>query len=227
MPKKPEKNNNRKVIIPKHIKNILFDMDDVLVLTRVIDKEVKKVLFVPLGLNWSQIFPYTHLSLREMIQKMFEELKINESPDKYIKDYFLRYDKVLAQKAKKNTVPGATELIKRLLKKKYNLALVTSSTINQAKIVCRELGLDGDFKALITADDITHSKPHPEPYQKAMERLNANAAECAVIEDLPTGIMSAKNASKEIFVIAITTTNSAENLEEADVVINSFKEIEI
>jgi len=212
--------------IPNRIKNILFDMDDVLILTRAIDRKVKENLFAPLGLNWSQIFPYTHLSLNEMIPKMFKELKIKDNPEKYIGSYFQEYNQTLIESIKKNTVPGAVNLVKKLFAKGYNLALVTSSTLDQAQIICEGLDLNDLFKVFITADDITHSKPHPEPYQKAIDKLSAKPEECLVIEDLPTGIDSAKNVSPDVVVVAITTTNPKENLKQADFIIDSFNQID-
>ncbi len=213
--------------IPERVKNILFDMDDVLILTRGLDRKVKETVFAPLNLKWLQIASYSHLSFKEMIPKMFQDFSIKDDPGKYIKIYFQEYNKLLANSIKKNTVPGVALLVKKLSKKDYRLALITSSTLEQAKIVCRALDLENLFEVLVTADDITHSKPHPEPYQKAIDRLDVKPEECAVIEDLPTGIASAKGVSKNIFVIAITTTNPKENLKEADYVIDSFNQIEI
>lgn len=215
------------VKIPKHIKNILFDMDDVLVFTRALDRKVKETIFAPLNLRWSQISPYTHLSIKEMLLKMFGDLNIKERPEKYLKTYFQEYNRLLAKSIKENTVPGVAELVKKLSKKNYRLALVTSSTLAQAKIVCRGLGLENLFEALVTAEDITHSKPHPGPYQKAIERLRVKPEECAVIEDLPTGIASAKATSPKVVVIAITTTCPKENLKKADFIIDSFNQIEV
>ncbi len=67
---------------------------------------------------------------------------------------------------------------------------------------------------LITWDDITHGKPHPEPYETGLQRLGMPTA--VAIEDAPAGIASAKAAG--LTVIAVQTTNPPEALQEADVV---------
>lgn len=201
-------------------------MDDVIVLTRQLDRQVKEKIFNPLGLKWEQISPHSHLSMKEMVPKLFQIYNINEKPELYIEKYFSEYNQTLKENLKQNVVPGVVELIKKLSDKNYKLALVTSSTLEQAQIVCHGLKIQNLFNAFITANDITRSKPHPEPYQKAIEKLNTKAEECAVIEDLPTGVESAKAAGAGL-VIALTTTNSKENLTHADIIIDSLDEIEI
>ena len=47
---------------------------------------------------------------------------------------------------------------------------------------------------MITADDVTHGKPDPEPYLKAWERSSLSKDECCVVENAPLGVRSAKSA---------------------------------
>src|SRR5207248_3155529 len=68
-------------------------------------------------------------------------------------------------------------------------------------------------KTLITASDISHGKPHPEPYLKAAQILGFPAAECVVVEDVPAGIQSGKAAGAR--VIALTTTVPSSILRQA------------
>jgi len=223
----PRLKENLKIQIPQRVKNILFDMDDVLVCTRAPDRMVKETIFASLNLKWSQIIQYNHLAMRELFPKIFQEFNIKDDPQKYANLYFRAYNKLLADTVEENTVPGVIGLIKKLSKKNYRLALVTSSTFGQAKIICQALHLEDLFEVIITANDITHSKPHPEPYQKAINKLGVKPEECAVIENFPTGIASAKAVSKNVFVVAITTTNLKKDLKEADFVIDSFNQIEV
>ena len=75
------------------------------------------------------------------------------------------------------------------------------------------------LKALVTADDVIHTKPHPEPYLSAATMLGINANECLVIENAILGIDSAKSAGCHCF--ALETTMSATDLTEADQVFDS------
>ncbi|WP_062529523.1 HAD family hydrolase [Demequina rhizosphaerae] len=47
------------------------------------------------------------------------------------------------------------------------------------------------FAVVVTGDQVTHGKPHPEPYLTAAERLGVDIADCVAIEDSPAGVGSA------------------------------------
>jgi beta-phosphoglucomutase len=68
-------------------------------------------------------------------------------------------------------------------------------------------------------------KPHPEPYLKAAKALGVKPSECAVIENAPYGVASAKKAG--MFCIAITSSLPKEYLKRADVVVDSLAEARI
>ena len=79
------------------------------------------------------------------------------------------------------------------------------------------------LKALVTADDVMHTKPDPEPYLKAATMLGMNPNECLVIENAILGIDSAKSAGCHCF--ALETTLSADDLAEADEIFDSHKNL--
>jgi beta-phosphoglucomutase-like phosphatase (HAD superfamily) len=81
------------------------------------------------------------------------------------------------------------------------------------------------FDQVTTADEISHSKPDPEIYLKAADKLGVNPKDCITFEDTVSGIKSAKNAG--MYVIALTTTHGADELISADWVIGSFKEVSV
>ena len=80
-------------------------------------------------------------------------------------------------------------------------------------------------EVLVTSDDVTNGKPHPEPYLKGAEGLGYGAAECLVIEDAPAGIQSARAGGMR--VLGITTTYAAGVLGHADAVIGKLGQIRI
>jgi sugar-phosphatase len=89
-------------------------------------------------------------------------------------------------------------------------AVVTSAwrTLAEKRLSLAGLPIPG---VLITSDDITRSKPHPEGYLLAASRLGVAPADCLVIEDAHAGIDAARAAG--MHVIGITTTFAREQLE--------------
>jgi HAD superfamily hydrolase (TIGR01509 family) len=83
---------------------------------------------------------------------------------------------------------------------------------------------NGYFKAIVTSDDVKHTKPYPEPYLRGATLLGYRPAQCLVVENAPMGVESAKKAGMK--VVAITTTMTEDYLREADVITKNFTEIE-
>ena len=82
-------------------------------------------------------------------------------------------------------------------------------------------------KKLITSNDITHGKPHPEPYLNGAAVLGFPAGECIVLEDVPAGVRAGKAAGAK--VIAFKTTVQEEVLREAgaDWILNNCADIRL
>lgn len=62
-----------------------------------------------------------------------------------------------------------------------------------AEAVLAELP-EGTFAATVFGDEVTHGKPHPEPYIAAAAQLGVHPSQCVAIEDSPTGVASAHAA---------------------------------
>ena len=86
--------------------------------------------------------------------------------------------------------PGARELLLGLRDAGIKTGLVTMSLSSMAHHVADRLGFVG-FDVVVGGDDVTHSKPHPEPYLKAADLLGVNIADCCALEDSEPGIASA------------------------------------
>ena len=84
--------------------------------------------------------------------------------------------------------------------------------------------LNGQFKVVVCSDDVKNTKPYPEPFLKGIELLKIKNDECLVIENAPLGIQASKAAG--IKTIAIETTLPQEYLKEADIIVQSFKEVQ-
>ena len=86
--------------------------------------------------------------------------------------------------------PGARELLDEAVAKGVPNALVTMSWQPLARAVADALP-GSPFAVLVTGDEVTHGKPHPEPYLTAAALLAAPPERCLAIEDSPTGVRSA------------------------------------
>jgi sugar-phosphatase len=111
---------------------------------------------------------------------------------------------------------GAARVLSELPKDAW--AIVTSGSLALARARLLHAGLPVP-QVLVTAEDVTHGKPAPEPYLVGAQRLGIAVEKCVVIEDAPAGIEAGRKAGMR--VIGIQTTHPREMLVEtgADVVV--------
>ncbi|HMO09947.1 MAG TPA: HAD family phosphatase [Actinotalea sp.] len=86
--------------------------------------------------------------------------------------------------------PGVLELLGELVAAGVPCAMVTMSYRSLAEPVAAGAP-PGTFAVLVTGDEVTHGKPHPEPYLRAAGALGVAIEDCVAIEDSPPGISSA------------------------------------
>lgn len=87
-------------------------------------------------------------------------------------------------------IPGAEEALGRLRRAGIPLALVTNSTRRWVAAVAETVSL-GTFDAVVTADDVSRTKPHAEPYLRATDLLGVDPGACVVFEDSSVGMRAA------------------------------------
>jgi len=107
-------------------------------------------------------------------------------------------------------LPGAVELLQALPQQRW--AIVTSCTRALAHVRIGAAGLPKP-RYLVTATDVKHGKPNPEPYLKGAQILGVPAADCLVVEDAPAGVRAGKAAGAR--VLGLRTTASDAELQQA------------
>ena len=106
-------------------------------------------------------------------------------------------------------IAGFEALIHDLHRRGVRTAVVTSSNVPKMESVYRyQPGFKQLFDAILTSEDFAESKPHPDCYLRAAEKLEAQTDECIVFEDSFNGLRSGKAAQMK--VVGLATTNSAE-----------------
>jgi beta-phosphoglucomutase-like phosphatase (HAD superfamily) len=92
--------------------------------------------------------------------------------------------------------------VKKLLKYisgEYFLAIASSSAPQNIELVLDETGLDSFFEVKVSAkEEGLESKPAPDVYVEAAERLGVRPEDCLALEDSINGVESAKNAGMEV-----------------------------
>ncbi len=96
--------------------------------------------------------------------------------------------------------PGARELLTEQRRAGVPAALVTMSYRRLAETVVAALP-EGTFDAVVVGDEVTHGKPHPEPYATAARLLGVDTRRCVAIEDSEPGAESAQAAGCHVLAV--------------------------
>ena len=122
-------------------------------------------------------------------------------------------------------VPGFEDYVKKLRARGVKTAVVTSSNrIKMEAVYQRHLEFKGLFDAILTSEDFERSKPDPDCYLKAANRLGANVKDSVVFEDSFNGLKSGRAAG--MYVVGLATTNPAEAISPyADKVVKDYHEL--
>lgn len=124
--------------------------------------------------------------------------------------------------------PGAIDLIRRA-SERFVLAVASGALTREVELILRTGGVRECFKAIVGAEDVTRSKPHPDPFLEALKRINAvsapriSPAECLVIEDSIHGVQAAHAA--EMRCLAVTNSYRREMVAEAELVVATLEDL--
>jgi len=193
---------------------ILFDLDGVLVdSTRQVDREWREWA-ARKGVDGDAVMAIAHgVRTIEVIRRVAPYLDV-EAEAAAIENHEAGDQRGVT------VMPGALDLVRSIPEGRWGV--VTSGSRLLASNRLRYCGLPVP-EVLVTSDDVTNGKPHPEPYLLGAERLGFAPAECLVIEDAPAGIESARAGGMK--VIGMASTYAADALGNADAVIGTLGQI--
>lgn len=99
-------------------------------------------------------------------------------------------------------IPGVAEVLQHVQAQGHQIWIVTGSA-QQSLFDKLEMCFPGVFARdrMITAWDVKHGKPDPEPYLKAWEWSGLPKADCTVIENAPMGVQSGKGAGLTVYAV--------------------------
>jgi beta-phosphoglucomutase-like phosphatase (HAD superfamily) len=180
-----------------------------------------------LGAERDEFYLYEGMTGRATIRRLFQRAKGVEPSDEKCDELYKIKTRYFNELPRVATIPGADRMLKMLMDNDITRVLVTGS--KQLSNLDR---LDTDFPGAfphdlrITASDVSHGKPHPEPYLKGMQLGMVSAVESIVIENAPLGVESGA-ASGAFTLAAATGPIPIETLKEAgaDLVFESMEEL--
>ncbi|WP_426585715.1 HAD family hydrolase [Mucilaginibacter sp. R-33] len=153
--------------------------------------------------TWDEVKPQMYGKNQEVLVRMFGPNRFTtEEMDRlsYLKEQ--RYqDEFLPHLA---LLPGLHEFLEKAYENDIPMAIGSAAIPFNIDFVLDNLNIRHYFKAIVSADDVVLSKPHPETFLKAAELLGALPTDCIVFEDVPKGAEAAANAGMNAVVLTTT-----------------------
>lgn len=178
------------------LRAVIFDMDGTLAET---DQYHKKSVNLVLNMHGVfESFDWNKSKIGSGTEYMeWTKLKKKYSIEQPIKELMAqRFSlfKILVEKYGLSPMPGVYALIRHIYN--YQLGIASCSTTGYIDYILQMLNLKGYFGEFVSAadDDVLRSKPYPDIYLKAAQRLCAAPDECIAIEDSVNGVLSACSA---------------------------------
>lgn len=98
-------------------------------------------------------------------------------------------------------IDGLDSFLKIADQENIKMAIGSAAIMDNINFVIQNMHIEHYFKAIISANDVQESKPHPETFLKCAHALHIDPAHCLVFEDTPKGVECALNAGMQAVVI--------------------------
>ncbi|PVZ84427.1 hexitol phosphatase HxpB [Serratia sp. S1B] len=185
------------------ITTAIFDMDGLLIDSEPLWLQAELDIFGALGLDlsdrhnlpdtlglridqvvkmWYQTMPWQGVSQEEVAQRIIERA-------------------IDLVREKRPLLPGVSQALELCRSLDLNIGLASASPLHMQQQVLKMFNLESYFDQLVSAEYLPYSKPHPEIYLIAAERLNSDPQCCITLEDSIHGMIATKAARMRSIVI--------------------------
>ena len=192
------------------IEAVIFDLDGVLVSTDDFHYEAWSEMAQEEGIpfdqkNYQRLRGVSRMNCVDIILEKSTRMYTDKEKQELAERKNRYYLKKIERLSDNHLMPGAKETVQRLKANGLKVALGSSS--KNAKTILKRLKMDALFDAIADGNDITHSKPNPEVFLLAANRMGVAPENCLVVEDADSGVEAAIKGKMKVLGIGAARTN--------------------
>lgn len=205
------------------IKGVIFDLDGVLVTTDELHYRAWKRLAdeedIPFNRDVNQrLRGVSRMASLEILLENATAVYTPQQKAELAKRKNNCYRESLSSITPADVLDGALEMLRALRQRGIKIAIGSSS--KNAPLIMERTDLLGEVDEIVDGNDITRSKPDPEVFLLAAERMGLEPSECLVVEDAAAGIEAGLSAGMAVFGIG-----PPERLARADRIADSLADV--
>jgi mannitol-1-/sugar-/sorbitol-6-/2-deoxyglucose-6-phosphatase len=207
------------------LNTVIFDMDGLLIDSEPCWEEAGKLALASydIVLSHEEYASTIGLRTREWIDWWFTRFGVDKQhasmAEKSIIDNAIR---IIGEKGE--PMPGVNYIIEFFQSHNFNIGLATSSPIGLVEVVADKLNIRHHLKAISSAENLEHGKPHPEVYLDCAKALKVSPLQCICFEDSFNGMLAAKAARMKCVVIPAANAFEFNGFGAADLKLRSLEE---
>jgi len=204
---------------------VIFDLDGVLVDSEAVWDDVRRRFTEEEGGRWHEGAQRDMMGMSSVEWSAYvrDRLGVPMAPERISQAVADRVTEVYRERLP--LLPGAVESV-RALAAEWPLGLASSSNRHVIDLVLELAGIEGEFSAAVSSEEVGAGKPDPDVYLETAMRLGVSAPDCAAIEDSTNGVRSAHAAG--MAVIAVPNRDFRPDphaLDLADLVLESLEQV--
>lgn len=119
---------------------------------------------------------------------------------------------------------GASELITALHRSGAIIAIGSSAPRENVDVLMEKMPASKYISATTSGSELKKGKPDPEVFVKTVHKIGLPSKKCIVVEDAPAGVAAARAAG--CAVIGVTGTVSRKQLDDADLIVDSLRDLD-
>lgn len=217
------------------LRAVIFDFDGVITDSEVLHLRAFNQSLAPYGIEITKNDYYTtYLGFNDNdCYSLLVEKGLLKMDEQQINAIMNQKKKIFEQLAKTEgkMIEGVRDFLNMLGQNNIPMAICSGSLLTEVEMVLEEARLRDLFEVIVSGEQVTKGKPHPEGFLLSLKRLNENrenpikANQCIVIEDSHWGLEAAKAAG--MHTIAVTNSYDAEQLSMAEKIVTRLNELSI
>lgn len=181
---------------------VIFDMDGLLLDTESLAMRCYAEATAALGLDWQDEIGHAMIGLNAASSRAVLVNKFGDEDlvTRLVANCHERYHLSIEQNGIA-LMPFAREIIEQLKQQRIPRAVATSSKRERALMKLTKTQLLDEFDVIVGGDEVTRSKPAPDIFELAAQRLGVAPRDCLVLEDSNAGVRGAVSANMQVVMV--------------------------